>query len=509
MRGLVRSKGIATLVTFVVMIMLGLPLAHAQAASTSAANFPARGGLDCNGYSKIQKPVRYNICADIKGRDNGRGEDNEHYIGHDEPGVGFFSNARGSGNNLQWQITLPRERPVPATQSFENYIAFWFSIPLCDPRSYPQNPCTPDSDSNIGMNVPEAAGSALLELQLYPPGFSPITKKISCDLVHWCAALNIDSLACNFNYKFCNPDCEEPVNFAFIQLDGVPTVPPGPANQTGATPAPNKKTLLMNQGDTLRITIKDTPAGLLNRIDDLTSKQAGFMIASAQNGFQSLDIKNCAPTSFSFHPEYATAKFGNFVPWSAGQKGINLSFEIGHFTPGRHGDHDADDSPCFNGPTVPGCLDMAKGGDLDFDGSSYKPDWPDGTRNTPTSLQIRSVLGNGVGPVSSEPEQSHYTDVYRSMQFDANVGASEKTCQPTGRGCVVPPIGASRVRAIFYPFFAQSGSGSQCFFTFGNDIRGSTTNDFGRTAQYGTPNLSWFFGDLSGGLRPNPCLPRE
>jgi len=27
---------------------------------------------------------------------------------------------------------------------------------------------------------------------------------------------------------------------------------------------------------------------------------------------------------------------------------------------------------------------------------------------------------------------------------------------------------------------------------FGNDVRGQTVDDFGKTAQYGSPNLSWF-----------------
>jgi hypothetical protein len=45
---------------------------------------------------------------------------------------------------------------------------------MCDPNSYPQNPCTPDSDSNsVRSATRSAAGSAFMELQLYPPGFTP------------------------------------------------------------------------------------------------------------------------------------------------------------------------------------------------------------------------------------------------------------------------------------------------------------------------------------------------
>ncbi len=69
--------------------------------------------------------------------------------GHDEPSMGFNSRVTHSGNNVQWEFTLPRERPVPATQSFENFITFWVSMALCDPNSgFVRGPCIPDSDKN-------------------------------------------------------------------------------------------------------------------------------------------------------------------------------------------------------------------------------------------------------------------------------------------------------------------------------------------------------------------------
>jgi len=509
MKGLIRSKLMLTLIAMVALAVVVTPLAMssigAHAAHSTSPSFAAKGNLDCNGYSKIQKPLRTNdICTDFKGYDGGRGYDNGHYVGHDEPSVQFVSNVGGSGNNTQWQITLPKERALPATKTFENQIAFWFSMALCDPRSYPQNPCTPDSDSNTGSGLVTDAGSAFLEMQFYPPGFSPFITQISCDRTHWCASLHINSLECNFNFVFCNPNCTEPTNFAFIQMDGIPTGPPGPASATNATFTPNGQTLLMNQGDKLKLTIKDTPSGLLNRIDDQTTGQSGFMVASAANGFQSLHLHTCAPTNFSFHPEYATAKFGNFVPWAALQANVGFASEIGHFTPGINGDADADDPPCFPGPTLPGCINLATGGDVDFDGSSYVADWPDGTKNNATSLQISSITGNGFGPLSAPRGSSDYNSAYPAFQFETDVLASEQPiCMPSGAGCTVPPPGAA-----FYPFFAQSGSGASCNFTFGNDIRGATTNDFGRDVQYGTPNLPWFFGTASGGIRTNPCIPQ-
>lgn len=509
MRGIVRSKLTLTLTALVALAVIAIPLAvssinaHAAPAAVSTTathNFAATGGLDCNGFSKIQKTVRTVMqCADPQGYDGGRAYDNGNYIGHDEPDTQFLSNAPGSGNNMQWELTLPKDHPFPATQTFENLIAPWFNMAVCDPQSYPQNPCTPDSDKNHGgISNPKDAGAAFLELQFYPPGFSPFITQISCDQTHWCAALNIDSLECNFNFEFCNTNCFEPVNFAFIQMNGVPAGPPGPGDQNSSTFTPNSQTLLMNQGDTLDVTLSDTPNGLINTVFDKTTGQSGFMVASAQNGFQDLNLNTCAPTNFNFHPEYSTAKLGNDVPWAALRTTVGFAVEIGHFQPGPNGDGDSDDPPCFPSPKPGGCL----GANLEFDGTSYLPDWANGKSNTPTPLRLSSVSGNGFGPLSAPYGSDDYTHGYSSYQFETDVGASESTCMPGGSGCVVPPPGA-----VFYPFFAQSGKGASCSFTYGNDIRGSTTNDFGRDQQYGTPYLQWFFGTNSGGVVPNPCTP--
>src|SRR5579872_3266346 len=232
------------------------------------------GGLDCNGYSKVQKPLRpQDTCTDFFS-EYGRGYDNGHYVGHDEPSIGFFSNVPHSGHNVQWQITLPRERPLPATQSFENYVAFWFAMALCDPNSFPAGPCKPDSDQNApSFFLGGGAGSAFLEVQFYPPGNPPFITQISCDLTHWCASLHINSLeviTAGPNAGNVNPNCTEPTNFAFIQTNGVPTGPPGPDTATNATFTPDANTLLMNQGDHLRITLRDTASGLIVLVEDLT-----------------------------------------------------------------------------------------------------------------------------------------------------------------------------------------------------------------------------------------------
>ncbi len=469
-------------------VCLGAPAVNAQVA--------ARGNLDCNGFSKLQKPLRQYIpCTDFFSvTEHERGYDNGHYIGHDEPSIGFISTAHHSGHNLRWDITLPVDRKLPAVQTFETYPTFWFSMALCDPNSFPNGACKPDSDENN----PSAAGSALLELQLYPPGF---VTGISCDLAHWCAALNIDSLEVDSSGEL-NPNCTEPVNFAFIQRDGIPTGPPGPDTATDATFNPNAHTLLMNPGDHLRITIKDSPVGLFIRIDDLTTGQFGFMNASAANGFENTDPNTCAGHKHDFHPEFDTAKFGNFVPWAVLQANVNFSMEIGHFEVGAHGDRDSDDAPCFSGPLdlVPGCL----GSDVDFDGPSYQADWPDGTTSHATSVAIRSVHGGGIGPISWSDGDGEYSQPYGIVHFQTTVSDSESSCQSDGTGCLVPPK-----QARFYPFYVLQQTGddiSSCALLFGN-FRGPGYDNFGRDQQYGPANLPWFFGQNSGGPVVNPCVP--
>ncbi len=473
-----------------VLVSLGASVSHAQVA--------ARGNLDCNGFSSLQRPLRqYLPCTDFFSvTEHERGYDNGHYIGHDEPSMGFNSTAHHSGHNVQWDITLPIERKLPAVQSFETFPTFWFSMALCDPNSFPNGACKPDSDEN----TPALAGSALLELQLYPPGF---VTGISCDLVHWCAALNIDSLEVDSNGDL-NPKCTEPVNFAYIQRDGVPTGPPGPDTATDATFSPNAHTLLMNPGDHLKITIKDSPSGLFIKIVDLTTGQSGFMFASGANGFENTDPNTCKGRKHDFHPEFDTAKFGNFVPWTVLQANVNFSMEIGHFEVGAKGDKDSDDPPCLNDPSdlIPGCL--TQNGDTDFDGVSYQPVWPDGTTSHATSVAIRSVHGGGVGPISWSDRDGEYSQPFGIVQFETTVSDSEQSCQSDGNGCDVPPK-----RARFYPFYALQQSGndiSSCALLFGN-FNGSGINNFGRDQQYGPANLPWFFGQNSSGPVVNPCTP--
>lgn len=327
----------------------GAQHAAAAAAHPKAVKPNKVNQLDCNGYSTkytALRPGSKATCADPVNRHgvkvngkwhSGRFEDNGHYIGHDEPNVKFISHKPGSGNTFTYLVKLPVDparRPTPSG-SVTNYgelsIAPWFGLPLCDPNSYPLNPCTPDSDSNTGLGAKTDAGSAFMELQFYAPGFTPFADNISCDRTRWCAALTIDSLEATFGFDFINPACTEPVNFAFLQRNGVPAGPPSPQLANLATSTPNRQTLMMNPGDVLRISISDPKAGFTTRVTDLTTGRTGFMTASAGNGFMNTDPQTCNGTPFTFHAEYSTAAQQNQVPWAALEGGVLMQQEIGHF----------------------------------------------------------------------------------------------------------------------------------------------------------------------------------
>ncbi|GAA3126798.1 hypothetical protein JOF29_002648 [Kribbella aluminosa] len=339
----------AAVITLAIAMMpvLGWQATAAAPATSSGTVKPnATSMMDCNGFSPKYKSVKHGLgglCTDPVTVDkNGvpwRFEDNEHYIGHDEPSVKFISSRPGSANDISYFMRLakdPNAKPTVNSPAVSKYAqlspAPWFGLPLCDPKSYPQNTCTANSDANQSqINNPNAAGSAFMELQFYPPGFGPFIDAPSCDAKDWCAALTIDSLSCTFGFATCNNNCIEPVNFSYLQTDGVPSGPPSPQLTDVSTLTPNNRTLKMRQGDVLRVVMRDTAHGLLARIDDLSTGRSGSIVASAANGFMNTNIADCTGTPFDFHSEFSSAQQQNQVPWAALEGGVLMQDELGHF----------------------------------------------------------------------------------------------------------------------------------------------------------------------------------
>ena len=502
-----------------------------SAAARPAAMAPhAIGMLDCNGVSPIQRSVKQGLsCLDPRGPGVSRFEDNDHYIGHDEPSVRFLSNQPGSGNNITFNERLPvdpaklptvRHPGKDVTHWFERSIAPWFSTTVCDPNSAPLLPCKAESDANAPAGSYPGAGAAFVELQFYPPGFAPFSDAISCDNSHWCSALNIDSLECQGNGSgACNNQCTEPVNFAFVQTDGVPTGPPSPQLSNNATFRPNRQTLKMNPGDKITVQMFNAKIAGGHALEvketDWSTGQSGFMIASGKNGFMNTNPFTCAGHRFNFQPEYNTARAANIIPWGIGPYMINDQYEIGHFEPctkvtgaatlslGKHhtdtyykhcaGPYEVgkdtpkaglepNDAPCYRfgdrhtGLAAPnqvtGCavyLDAI--GDLDYDGTPYRADWPNSVTpdRYPSSFlqqQPTTVGGNQYPAIQFMTDSS-------ATQFNTHCNLN------TGSGCVLPPKGPGH----FYPYFTQARVGGSCVWEYGNMRNGNT---FGEDAQYGS-----------------------
>jgi hypothetical protein len=403
------------------------------------------------------------------------------YTGHDEPATLFYSNQPGSGDNVTYQLVLPKDPPTPpkqngsgGTDSFQLNPTFWLGMDMCDSQGSPNpdglaldghatNTCVPDSDSNIYESTNRKTshyfglgpGQAFTEMQFYPPGWVPWPAGIGCTARQWCAALNIDTFSENLNTgQFDNTAClntvgPEPVNFEWITKNGKATAPANPANPQHFVPVPSKQ-LLMNPGDHLTIHMFDTPSGLRVDITDNTTGAAGSMTASAANGFGNVvfnpSATKCTVAPYDFHPEFSTSSLLTRNVGAAHTYNISFSEEIGHWEncgkvgtdadstclqplgpDTNDGDTDGpdpagDDDFCLPGTAsllvhVNGCLDI----DGDFDGTPYDFNWP-GSISNPTAdalLHPTSFLFTSPTTVGG--------DNFTSMSFESDISRDESS----------------------------------------------------------------------------------
>ena len=501
--------GICLLVSLATTASAVSPGASAPSRATSPAAAAEHYGsrLDCAEGSPI--------CAETNDSIGYGGK----YTGHDEPSLLFYSATPGSGSESNYRVTIPAEPPTLPKQdgsggtfNFQNRIAFWFGMDLCDNQSAPEfthDPCVPASDTNIfdGADptqpdyIGHHPGTAFLEVQFYPPGWVPFQEAISCDPTQWCAAVAIFSFNRDQNQLIDNnADCLnkvgiEPANFAFITKSGAPHAPAAPLSLTLGSFTPNPTTdLFMDAGDAIDLSIHDSADGLVVAIDDLTKGESGSMTASVANGFAQVNFQptaaTCSQTPYAFHPMYATSSEHTRVPWAAHSYNVAFSDEIGHFEycakanknggciqPGGSDKHkDGDDVGCFNAHEsllvkVGGCIAT----DNDFDGVSYQPGWP-GTLTNP-------ALDAALHPASirfSSPTFGGGQN-YERVGFEADLPRIEAAdfggiCdRSTGAGCTNPPPGSN-----FYPFFSTSTDATVgCAWQEGGAHIPGTTNTFG------------------------------
>jgi len=363
------------------------------------------------------------------------------YTGHDEPAALFYSNKAGSGNNVTFQMVLPKDPPTRpqqdgsgGTDSFQLHPTFWIGMNVCDSQGSPNPdgtaldghatvPCKADSNANIyESSNPKSShymglgpGQAYEEMQFYPPGWVNWPAGNGCTAKQYCAALNIDTFSENDNTgQFDNTAClntvgPEPVNFAFITKNGKATAPANPGAPQHFVPDP-KRDLLMNPGDHITVHLFDTASGLRVTIADHTSGTSGLMTASKANGFGNVlfapNAKKCTIQPYDFHPEFSTSTPQTRNVTAAHTYNIAFADEIGHFEYcGKVGtdanatcrqplgadtndgdtagpDPTGDDDFCLPAKDstlikIGGCLDI----DGDFDSVPYNFNWPGSISN--------------------------------------------------------------------------------------------------------------------------------
>jgi hypothetical protein len=489
------------------------------------------------------------------------------YIGHDEPSVLFYSNKAGSGNNNTYNLVLPKDPPLKPTQdqsggtwNFQLHPAFWFGMVMCDDQSapnptftnaggntYPNNPCTPDSNTNIYTSstgsdakyVGKHPGVAFMEMQFYPPGWVKWPEGNSCDATRWCAALNIDSLSENMNDgQVNNSTCLnnagiEPVNFAYLTKTGVATTSSDPLNGARFNLVPSKD-FFMNSGDKLKLHMFDTSNGFTVQVKDVSAGTTGKMVASVANGFASVHFdptgSSCTLDHHAFHPAYSTTGPNTTAVWAAHSYNVAYSDEIGHFeycahpqstgalecnnsansgfatnnvfpdTTGASGDFldmnyclPAADSSLIK---VGGCVGIFGDSDVDFDGAPYDArSWPGSMRNqtlnnllAPTPIMFTTPTTTGgthLGQVAFETDLSRIED----NRPDGPFGGINQTCQRF----LTPPDTSPGTgcfdpppQARFYPFYSTTNVNKQCWWQEGGAYIPGTVNRFGgEIAEYG------------------------
>jgi hypothetical protein len=469
-------------------------------------------------------------CADVHGKLEG------YYVGHDEPSVEFKSNIPGSGNDMTYLMTLPKDPKVQPTASggpnsttwnFQLRPTFWFGLTLCDTESAPEftKSCKADSDSNnlTGTNpnapnyIGKHPGTAFMELQFDGPGWVPQFEGFGCAATVYCAVLTIDSFVNNQNDGVANTSAcdnyvlggEEPINWAWITRSGVSQAPANPLF-TGTVTNPNftavnpnlAEDLLMRPGDRILIHMHDTPAGFQVNLIDLTTHQTGSMTASTANGFGHIlytpSSNTCQEAPYAFHPAYSTANVrGN--TWTVHTYNVAMSDEIGHFenclaidpttancTSAGYQDQDsgldADDAGCLPGTDsslvmIDGCTAP----DEDFDGQSYQLDWP-GTNPNPFVDQLFHP-----SPLLFTSPVTGLGRNYSTTAFETdlpNIESEGAQLNPpfcdlnTGANCVVPPDGAA-----FYPFFTTTVRDGTCTWQEGGNFIPGTIDHFGGSAR--------------------------
>jgi hypothetical protein len=179
---------------------------------------------------------------------------------------------------------------------------------------------------------------------------------------------------------------------------------------------------------------------------------------------------------------------------------------------------DEDDGNNFCVPGTDSTLVMINGcfsDDEDFDGQSYRNDWPGTDTNVGRDQRLHPSPVLFTSPLANS--QTNYSTVAFETDLP-RIEASDSQFNPpfcnrkNGRHCVNPPSGAD-----FYPFYTTGVSSGTCVWQQGGNFIPGTTNHFGgsSTAEYGPllktayPDAGFkvtrLFNNFNSGDFSNPC----
>ncbi|MHB8351092.1 MAG: InlB B-repeat-containing protein [Thermoplasmata archaeon] len=195
-------------------------------------------------------------------------------VGHDEPGIQFYSDAPGSAGNITWNVTLPVDAGPSHNQS-NLYVAIWFGMTLSDRLAW--------------------LDQCFLELQLYPDS-SWGAPAVSGEWIGAAVAWQIEAAT----------GYEDPCYYSPLYLHGMPSN--GYFNMTG--------------GDQLTVTMsgwQNDPWGENITLVDRTQGTESNLTLFDPYG------------SFPLDPAYATNSYENGLQWTpGGEYPAVFAFETGH-----------------------------------------------------------------------------------------------------------------------------------------------------------------------------------
>ena len=183
--------------------------------------------------------------------------------------------------------------------------------------------------------------------------------------------MTIDSLQAQFGAlhgpgsppgAIANPNCPEPVNFAYLTKNGTPIIPLGYRFRVDIVAKDAKNVLRMNQGDVITVNIHDTAAGLSAAVADQSTGGAGRWWPASPTASATSCSTRCTDLQrrpVRLPPDVQHRRGADrYRPADRVDDlgGAHLQHQrVGRDRPLRAGEADGDDHFCIHGPLIPGC----------------------------------------------------------------------------------------------------------------------------------------------------------